>query len=82
MSDLATQKNTAKTVIGAYNAWDLEKILACRSPDCETKVLPASMGRASRNNTEYRERMSQIMPWFKDFKVSNNIFPQKISIRN
>jgi hypothetical protein len=73
MSDLATQKETAKTVVGAYNAWDLEKILACRSEDCETKVLPASMGRPTANNTQYRERMSQIMPWFQNFNVRNTV---------
>jgi hypothetical protein len=69
MSALATQKETIKSVLDAYNAWDVEKIIAFRAPDCQQQVLPASMGRPSMNNSEYRERFNQIMPWFRKFTV-------------
>ncbi|EDU46313.1 predicted protein [Pyrenophora tritici-repentis Pt-1C-BFP] len=60
MSTLAAQKATTQAVIDAYNAWDIEKILAVRAPDCTTRVLPASMGRPNMSNSEYRERMNQL----------------------
>jgi hypothetical protein len=70
MSTLAAQKATTKTVLDAYNAWDLEAILAFRTSDCQQQVLPASMGRPAMNNTQYRERLNQIMPWFRKFTVT------------
>jgi hypothetical protein len=72
MSILATQKATAKSVIDAYNAWDLERIMAFRSPTCTSQVLPQSLGRAVQNNDEYRERLGQIMQWFEKFTVRHN----------
>ncbi|KAH8714030.1 hypothetical protein GQ44DRAFT_689025 [Phaeosphaeriaceae sp. PMI808] len=70
MSTLATQKETAQAVLDAYNAWDVEKILAFRAPDCQQQVLPASMGRPSMSNSEYRERLNQMLPWFRKFTVT------------
>jgi hypothetical protein len=69
MSTLATQKATAKSVIDAYNAWDLELIMAFRAPSCQTQVLPKSLGRPLQNNDEYRKRLGAIMPWFSKFTV-------------
>jgi hypothetical protein len=69
MSTLAAQKATAKAVMDAFNSWDIEKIMAYRHPDCQLQILPKSLGRPVRNNDEYRERLVQIMPWFRDFKV-------------
>jgi hypothetical protein len=77
MSTLAIQKQTTKTVIDAYNAWDLEKMLAFRAPECQQQILPASMGRPSTNNTEYRERLTQIMPWFRKFTVILSLFKRR-----
>lgn len=69
-STLATQKATTQTVLDAYNAWDIEKILAFRAPDCVQQVLPASMGRPALGNKEYRERLEGYMRWFRNFNVS------------
>ena len=71
MSTLATQKTTTQTVLDAYNAWDMEKILAFRAPDCTQQVLPASMGRPSMSNDAYRQRLKQTLPWFKNFTVTH-----------
>ena len=60
---------TAQTVIDAYNAWDVDAILAYRTPDCQHQVLPSSMARAAQNNGEYRTYLSTIMPKFKNFTV-------------
>jgi hypothetical protein len=69
MSTLAAQKETTQAVLDAYNAWDIDKIIAFRAPDCQQQVLPASMGRPSMNNSEYRERFNHLMPWFRKFTV-------------
>jgi len=74
MSTLATQKATAQTVLDAYNAWDMDKILAFRTPDCQQQVLPASMGRQSMSNSEYREYLSPILPSFRKFTVTHTRF--------
>lgn len=74
MSTLATQKATTQTVLDAYNAWDMEKILAFRAPDCKQQVIPASMGRPSMSNDEYRERLKQILPCFRNFTVKHTAY--------
>jgi hypothetical protein len=71
MSKLAAQKATAQAVIDGYNAWNMDKILAYRTPDCTQQVLPASLGRPIMNNTQYRERFSQMLPCFRNFKVTH-----------
>jgi ketosteroid isomerase-like protein len=74
MSALAAQKQTTQAVLDAYNSWDLEKILAFRAPNCEQQVLPASMGRPSMNNSEYRTRMKELLPLFRKFTVTLTSF--------
>jgi hypothetical protein len=74
MSTLAAQKQTTQAVLDAYNAWDLEKILAFRAPNCQQQVLPASMGRPSMSNDEYRERLKQLLPLFRKFTVTHTWF--------
>jgi ketosteroid isomerase-like protein len=66
---LAAQQDTARAVIEAYNAWDIDDILAYRAPDCKHRVLPASMNRAAKSNDEYRAYLSMIMPMYSNFTV-------------
>jgi hypothetical protein len=66
---LAAQQDTARAVIEAYNAWDIDDILAYRSPDCKHRVIPASMDRAAKSNDEYRAYLSMIMPLYSNFTV-------------
>jgi hypothetical protein len=78
MSTLAAQKQTTQAVLDAYNSWDLEKILAFRAPNCEQQILPASMGRPSMGNSEYRVRMKEILPLFRKFTVTQTSFAHEI----
>ena len=71
MSTLSAQKATDQTVIDGYNAWNMDKIMAYRTADCTQQVLPASLGRPIQNNTQYRERFSQMLPHFRNFKVKH-----------
>ncbi|KAI5368528.1 hypothetical protein J4E82_010667, partial [Alternaria postmessia] len=67
LPNLAAQQDTAWAVIEAYNAWDIDDIMAYRSPDCKHRVLPASMNRAAKSNAEYRAYLSAIMPLYSGF---------------
>jgi ketosteroid isomerase-like protein len=68
-SSLAAQQSTAQTFINAYNTWDIEAIMKYRTPDCQQQVLPFSMGKPAKNNTEYRSYFESIMPLFSNFTV-------------
>ncbi|KAL6171937.1 hypothetical protein ACJQWK_02930 [Exserohilum turcicum] len=69
---LVAQQDTARAVIEAYNAWDINKIMAYRSPDCKHRVLPASMHREARSNAQYRAYLSRIMHLYSNFTVTVN----------
>ena len=71
---LLAQQDTARAVIEAYNAWNIDDIMAYRSPDCMHRVLPASMNRTGRSNAEYRAYLSAIMPLYSGFTVSTHCF--------
>jgi ketosteroid isomerase-like protein len=66
---LAAQQMTAQTFVNAYNAWNIEAIMEYRTPDCQQQVLPFSMGKPAKNNTEYRSYFESIMPLFSNFTV-------------
>jgi hypothetical protein len=70
LHSLVAQQDTARAVIEAYNAWDIDDIMAYRSPDCKHRVLPASMNRAAKSNAEYRAYLSTIMHLYSNFTVS------------
>jgi hypothetical protein len=66
---LRIQKETTRTFIRAYNAWDMEAILAYRTMDCQHHILPSSMGRPAQSNNDYREYLKGMMPLFSNFTV-------------
>ncbi|KAI4637874.1 hypothetical protein J4E83_000692 [Alternaria metachromatica] len=66
-ANLAAQKVVAKEVIAAYNAWDIERILGYRTPDCKQNILPASLNRTAMTNDEYRVFFKRIEPLYKNF---------------
>jgi hypothetical protein len=63
------QQKTVRTVIDAYNAWDINGILAYRTPDCKHQVLPSSMNRTAQSNDDDRAYLNKIMPLFTNFTV-------------
>jgi hypothetical protein len=63
------QQETVRTVIDAYNAWDIDGILAYRTPDCKHQVLPSCMNQTVESNDDYRAYLSKIMPLFTNFTV-------------
>ncbi|RYN88811.1 hypothetical protein AA0120_g6873 [Alternaria tenuissima] len=61
-ANLEAQKVVAKEVIDAYNVWDIERILAYRTPDCKQQILPATLNRSPKSNDEYRAYFETIEP--------------------
>ena len=71
MSPLAAQKTTAAALIAGYNAFDIDRMLAPRAPECVQQVLPASLGLRAHVNEAYRVYFEkQLKVFFTEFKVS------------
>lgn len=70
---------TAMSLIEAYQAWDLEAIMAPRAPNCTQQVFPARLNRAPRTNDEYRADFSLIHPHIKNYsmKVLETVVDEK-----
>jgi hypothetical protein len=69
LSRLVAQQRTAQKVIDAYNAWEIDKIMAYRAPECQHRLLPSSMNPTAKSNDEYRTYLTKIMPLFSNFTV-------------
>ncbi|KAI1173718.1 hypothetical protein F4777DRAFT_556965 [Nemania sp. FL0916] len=63
-------RETALAIIDAFQKWDLEAIMALRTDDCTTQVLPRSLSRPRMNNADYREFFGGLMPHFRDFTLA------------
>ncbi|KAI0396162.1 hypothetical protein F5Y17DRAFT_420636 [Xylariaceae sp. FL0594] len=60
-------RQTALAMIDAYNAWDIEAMIALRSEDCVQQIIPKSLNRPGLNNEAYRAWFASIMPYFEAF---------------
>ncbi|KAI2478371.1 hypothetical protein Ptr902_09984 [Pyrenophora tritici-repentis] len=70
LPNLVAQQATAREVIRAYNVWDIEAILAYRTPDCKHQVLPLFMNRTGKSNDEYRAYFESIRPNYVNFTAT------------
>lgn len=59
--------STARTFIDAYRTWTVDAIMEHRSPDCISRILPASRKYAPMNNAEYEAFFSRTMPLIQNF---------------
>ncbi|KAK3669823.1 hypothetical protein LTR78_010281 [Recurvomyces mirabilis] len=71
MADASYDNMTRTThrMIDSYNQWDIDAMIANRTADCVTEILPKSMGREPMNNTEYRMYFASVMSMFQGFTV-------------
>ncbi|KAK1757945.1 putative SLAM family member 5 [Echria macrotheca] len=70
MSASQSIESIALAIIDGYNAWDLDKLMEHRAPECVHQILPKSLGREPLGNDAYRAYFTRIMPLFRDFRVS------------
>ena len=62
---------TAQTWVEGYELGDIEAIMAPRTTDCVYHSLPSSPDIPTQNNDEYRARFAGMLPYLKDFRVTD-----------
>ncbi|KAK3349247.1 hypothetical protein B0T25DRAFT_237781 [Lasiosphaeria hispida] len=61
---------TVLSVIEAYNLWDIEKIMAVRSPECIHEMLPNTLGLAPMDNAAYESwQKNTVIPMFRNLRI-------------
>lgn len=69
-SQQSTLLQTAHRVLSSYDTWDMEAILAPRTPDCTMRVLPLRLNRPVLSNQEYSHHFTaSFKPHFKNFHL-------------
>lgn len=63
-------RQTAESIIAAFNAMDIPTILAHRSPSCQRIYLPSSMGYPPQDNTSYSQSLQQLKAVFSKFSLT------------
>ena len=66
---LSPMRQTAEAVIAAFNAMDIDGIIAHRSPDCMREFLPRSMKYPPQNNTTYARSLQELKLVFQNFSL-------------
>lgn len=64
------QRQTALSVVSAFNNMDIEGIISHRAPSCMRHILPSSLNIAPTNNTEYAEHLQKLIPIFSNFDLT------------
>ncbi|KAJ4992655.1 hypothetical protein SVAN01_01701 [Stagonosporopsis vannaccii] len=64
------ERQTADKLVAAYNAMDVDTIIALRTPDCERAFLPStSLKYPPQSNTFFRQNLNGIAAVFTSFKI-------------
>ncbi|KIX09552.1 uncharacterized protein Z518_00632 [Rhinocladiella mackenziei CBS 650.93] len=61
---------TAQAVIKGYEKWDIDAIMAPRTPDCTYHTLPKSLNRPVMNNEAFRAHYTGVIPYLRNFRVA------------
>jgi ketosteroid isomerase-like protein len=72
---LANQRASAKAFFDGYKAWNIDAILAYRTPDCLHQVLPASLNRTAQTNADVTAYFKRIENTFANFTVRHLPLP-------
>ncbi|GAP87590.2 putative SLAM family member 5 [Rosellinia necatrix] len=70
MSTKSQLVQTALALIESYNKWDIEAIMAIRTPDCIQQILPKTLGRPEMDNATYKLWFGAMIPYFRNFNVT------------
>lgn len=63
------ERQTADRLVAAYNAMDIDTIIALRTPDCKRVFLPSSLKYSSQSNEFFKANLIAISQIFTSFKV-------------
>jgi|SRR5690242_9046966 len=64
------ERQTADKLVAAYNALDIDTIIALRTPDCERAFLPStSLKYPPQSNTSFRQNLTGLAAVFTSFSI-------------
>ena len=66
------QRQTADTLVQAFNAQDTASIVALRTPTCVRTFLPSSLHLPPQSNTQYLAHLNQVNAVFSSFAITVN----------
>ncbi|KAF2132362.1 hypothetical protein P153DRAFT_285012 [Dothidotthia symphoricarpi CBS 119687] len=64
------ERQTADTIVQAYNRMDIDTIVSLRTPDCKRIFLPSSLKYPSQSNDAFRANLTSMKSIFTNFKVT------------
>lgn len=63
------ERQTANKLVAAYNAMDVDTIIALRTPDCKRVFLPSSLKYSPQSNQLFKANLAAMSTIFTSFKV-------------
>ncbi|KAF2773602.1 hypothetical protein EJ03DRAFT_102049 [Teratosphaeria nubilosa] len=81
MSPKSTQRATAEALVQAFNDMDIDKIISCRSPDCQRIILPASLKHAPTDNQQYEQSLRKLKAIFYNFELKVQDLMEDVAAR-
>ncbi|KAF2632522.1 hypothetical protein BU25DRAFT_382017 [Macroventuria anomochaeta] len=63
------ERETADKLVAAYNAMDVDTIIALRTPDCKRVFLPSSLKYLPQSNEFFKQNLLAISAIFTSFKL-------------
>ncbi|GAB7355783.1 hypothetical protein MBLNU459_g6464t1, partial [Dothideomycetes sp. NU459] len=67
---LSAQRQTAETLLAAFNAMDLAAIASLRAPDCVRQILPSTLGYPPSGNAQYTRSLAALLTVFANFSLT------------
>ncbi|KAF3035622.1 hypothetical protein E8E11_004512 [Didymella keratinophila] len=68
-SGSSKERGTADKLVAAYNAMDVDTIIALRTPDCQRVFLPSSLKYPPQSNAFFKQNLTAISQIFTSFKI-------------
>lgn len=70
MTTVSPQRKTADALVAAFNAMDVDTILALRTPSSTRHIIPSTLNIAPQTNAQYRTQLEQLRPIFCNFSLT------------
>jgi hypothetical protein len=69
---VSKERQTANTLVTAFNSMDIDTISALRTPNCQRVFLPSSLGYAPQSNYTYHASLMAMKSIFTSFHITVN----------
>lgn len=68
--DRSPQRETAESIVAAFNVMDISKIMSYRDPSCLRHIVPASLGLKPQANARFLAELQKLRPVFQNFSLT------------